>query len=165
MPGIVPLPIAGGCLSCCSWTSRHIRGSAEEKSFVAATPAMWPAVLPGGRPVGLGLSFALATGKDSLVTFASLGYPRSTLVLCRSVAEANNLIKRPATGRWRTYMWSGPDGPQPGRGGRGGQLRGPLANYDRYGGAYLAWFFLTGKRRLPSYFPVKIFGSNKFGSC
>ncbi len=52
-PGIVLLLIAGGCLCCCWWTGRYAGNIAEEKNFVAATPAMWPAVLPGGRPVGL----------------------------------------------------------------------------------------------------------------
>ncbi len=53
-------------------------------------------------------------------------------------------------------MWSGPDGPLgPAEVAAEGSFAGPLANHDRYGGAYLAWFFLTGKRRLPTYFPVK----------
>src|SRR6185437_82052 len=50
-------------------------------------------------------------------------------------------MKRPAVGRWRTSWWNGPDGRvrwrlccgSPGRGGRGGQLRGPWQNRDRYG--------------------------------
>jgi hypothetical protein len=57
-------------------------------------------------------------------------------------------------------MWSGPDGPLgPAEVATEGRFAGPLANHDRYGGAYLAWFFLTGKRRLPTYFPVKRLGA------
>jgi len=54
----------------------------------AATTAMWPAVLPGGRPVGR--------------RAATRG---STLVFGRSPGGGlQHSPKRPATGRWRTSM-------------------------------------------------------------
>jgi hypothetical protein len=54
-------------------------------------------------------------------------------------------------------MWSGPDGPLgPAEVAAEGRFAGPWQNHDRYGEAYLAWFFLTGKRILPTYFPAKM---------
>jgi len=52
-------------------------------------------------------------------------------------------------------MWSGPDGRSPAEVAAEGRFAGTLANHDRYGEAYLAWFFLTGKRILPTYFPER----------
>ena len=50
--------------------------------------------------------------------------------------------KRPATGRWRTSMWSGPDWPQPPQGAAEGSFVGPWQNRDRRGNARLARVFL-----------------------
>jgi len=46
MPGIALQLIAGGSLIHC-----RLRAY-ERKKFCRRHPAMWPAVLPGGRPIG-----------------------------------------------------------------------------------------------------------------
>jgi hypothetical protein len=78
-------------------------------------------------------------------------YPRYDLsVLPEPRRRQKSSDRRPATGRWRTSMWSGADGRSPaegaaeGSGAKGGQ------NHDRYGsvgfaGRHLAGF-LSGER-------------------
>ena len=59
-------------------------------------------------------------------------------------------------------MWSGPDGPLgPAEVAAEGRFAGTLANHDRYGVAYLAWFFLTGCEDCPPIF-LKSFGGKIF---
>ena len=98
-PGFILLLIGGGCLLCpplCRrWAGVYFagmwpRGTRESSGRgPAATTAMWPAVLTGGRPSPEAAG-QLPAG--------------SALALCRSASGGNiDQIKRPATGRWRTY--------------------------------------------------------------
>ena len=97
-PGFILLLIGGGCLLypplCRRLAGVYIagmwpRGTRESNGRgPAATTAMWPAVLTGGRP-----SFEAAGQLPA----------GSALALCRSVSGGNtHQTKRPATGRWRT---------------------------------------------------------------
>ena len=100
----------------------------------AATTAMWPAVLTGGRP-----SFEAAGQLPAGSAFA----------LCRSVSGGNtHQTKRPATGRWRTNKGSGwmrlPPQPRAAARTRPGELqRGVTGARNEPGEAVLA-------RHLPS---------------
>jgi len=85
--------------SCRRWAGVYIagmwpRGTRESNGRgPAATTAMWPAVLTGGRPSPEAAG-QLPAG--------------SALALCHSVSGGNiDQIKRPATGRWRTNKGSG----------------------------------------------------------
>jgi hypothetical protein len=114
----------------------------------AATTAMWPAVLTGGRP-----SFEAAGQLPA----------GSALALCRSASGGNiDQIKRPATGRWRTNNRQRVDAKQPQAAARArpGELqRGVTGARNEPGVAVLA-------RHLPSRAAVRpIFLVSGAGVC
>ena len=110
---------------------------AVEHSGEQRTSVQRPPPPPCGRPCGT------EEGRQA----AGPQPAGSTLAFCQSASGGNNHErKRPATGRWRTSMWSGPDGLPPGRDGRGVPIRGPWQNRDRRGNARLARVFLNRGR-------------------